>query len=60
MMLGVQRPGVTIALALLQNRGIVSLARGVIVIRDRQSLEMFAGRFYGTSESEQKRLLGRA
>jgi CRP-like cAMP-binding protein len=58
MMLSVRRPGVTVALSLLQARGVLNVKRGVILIIDRQGLEKIAAKFYGVAESETERLLG--
>jgi len=35
-MLGVRRPGVTVALQLLEGRGLIRATRGEIAVRDRQ------------------------
>ena len=58
MMLSVRRPGVTVALSLLQTRGVLNVKRGIILIIDRQGLEKIAAKFYGVAESEAERLLG--
>ncbi|MES1156571.1 MAG: Crp/Fnr family transcriptional regulator [Alphaproteobacteria bacterium] len=58
MMLGVRRPGVTMALKPLEERGLIDAQRGVIVILDRKGLEENAGDFYGVPEAELKRLFG--
>ena len=55
-MLGVRRPGVTVALADLQAAGFVSLRRGVVVIQDRDGLLRLADRYYGTAEAELDRI----
>lgn len=58
MMLGVRRPGVTIALNLLEKQGIIQSTRGVTVIVDREALEECANGSYGTPEAEFQRLFG--
>ena len=58
MMLGVHRPGVTIALSLLSKRGMIAIGRGAITITDRSSLQKFAGGYYGDAENEERKLLG--
>jgi CRP-like cAMP-binding protein len=58
MMLGVRRPGVTEALDQLEKQHIVSKRRGIIVIRDRETLEAIAGGGYGLAEAEYERLIG--
>lgn len=55
-MLGVQRPGITLALASLQDKGLVVAARGKITLVDRSGLERLAGALYGLAEAEMKRL----
>ncbi len=55
-MLGVRRPGVTIALQRLEALGLIEAARGVITLTDRKKTLAFAGEFYGVPEAEYKRL----
>ena len=57
-MLGVRRPGVTIALNPLVSRGFVQTSRGVISIVDREGLEAAANGAYGAPEAEFRRLFG--
>jgi len=57
-MLGVRRPGVTIALNLLEARGFIRTHRGVISIVDRKGLEENANGAYGAPEAEFQRLFG--
>jgi CRP-like cAMP-binding protein len=57
-MLGVRRPGVTVALQKLQVSGLVTTHRNAIEIQDRAGLEALAGGFYGVAEAEQERLTG--
>lgn len=45
-MLGVRRPGVTVALGVLEERGLIRAERGEIAILDRQGLEQAANGFY--------------
>jgi CRP-like cAMP-binding protein len=45
-MLGVTRPGVTVAVQLLERDGKITRTRGTIVIRDRKALEKLAGATY--------------
>lgn len=56
MMLGVRRPGVTMALNALEQRGLIDTQRGAIAIADRKGLEEHAGSFYGVPEGEYRRL----
>ena len=56
LMLGVRRPGVTLALNLLERQGVISLRRGVITIVDRKGLEKVSKGAYGVPESEYRRL----
>ena len=51
-MLGVWRPGVTIALNLLENDGLVRRKRASITIIDRKGLERRSDGVYGLAESE--------
>ena len=58
LMLGVRRPGVTVALKLLEEAGVLRARRGVIAITDRRGLERLSDRTYGVAEAEYRRLLG--
>jgi hypothetical protein len=58
-MLGVRRAGVTVALNLLEARGLVRGERGTVVILDRKGLIEMTNGFYGTPEAEARRLFGR-
>jgi CRP-like cAMP-binding protein len=58
LMLGVRRPGVTVALKMLEEAGLVRARRGVISITDRKGLERLADGAYGVPEAEYRRLLG--
>jgi hypothetical protein len=57
-MLGVRRPGVTVAIKLLEEGGFLRARRGIISIIDRRGLEQLADRTYGVAEAEYRRLLG--
>jgi len=59
MMLGVRRPGVTVALHILEGMQIIRAKRGVITVLDREKLEGLADEAYGLSEAEYARLIGR-
>ena len=58
-MLSVRRPGVTVALHILEGERLIGSSRGRVTIRDRQGLEIFAGDTYGKPEDEYGRLIGR-
>lgn len=58
MMLGVRRPGVTIALQLLVQAGLIQVRRGIITIIDRDGLVDASGGAYGVPEAEFQRLFG--
>jgi CRP-like cAMP-binding protein len=58
LMLGVNRPGVTIALNAMADRGLTSPTRAVISVLDRKGLEKIAGGLYGVPEAEYARLTG--
>jgi CRP-like cAMP-binding protein len=60
LMLGVRRTGVTLALHLLEGRGLIHSTRGRIVIADRAGLEETAGGSYGIPEAEYQRLMSQA
>lgn len=57
-MLGVRRPGVTVALHILEGKGLVRSKRGAIIIRDREGLIELADGAYGMPENEYRRLMG--
>jgi CRP-like cAMP-binding protein len=57
MMLGVQRPSVSVAAGALQTAGFIRYARGVVTIRDRLGLEAHSCECYGVSRREFDRLL---
>jgi CRP-like cAMP-binding protein len=58
MMLGVRRPGVTVAAQSLQADGIITYNHGTMTIVDRKGLEAVACECYRTLLEETKRLLG--
>jgi CRP-like cAMP-binding protein len=60
LMLGVRRPGVTVALNALGRAGLILANRGVITIVDRNGLKKSAKDSYGTPEAELQRLFGRS
>jgi len=60
LMLGVRRPGVTIALHRLEDLGLVASKRGVTEILNRDGLRKYAKGLYGVPEAEYERLFGRA
>jgi CRP-like cAMP-binding protein len=57
-MLVVRRAGVTVAMHMLEGRGLIRGARGMILIRDRDGLIEIADGFYGLPEAEYRRLIG--
>lgn len=57
-MLGVHRPGVTIAVNLLEKDGLIRASRGVITVTDRLGLEKLSDGAYGKAEAEFQRLFG--
>lgn len=56
-MLGVRRPGVTLALSLLEKSGLITVGRGVVTMHDRAGLEEASNGAYGAAEAEMRRLL---
>ena len=58
LMLGVRRAGVTVALDLLENDGLIRRSRGVILIFDREGLEATANDIYVDPEVETRRIMG--
>lgn len=57
-LLGVRRPGVTVAINELEGRGLLKATRTLITIVDRKGLRQAANGFYGIPEAEYRRLLG--
>jgi CRP-like cAMP-binding protein len=58
LMLGVRRPGVTVALHSLEQDGLIRARRGVISILDRKGLVERSNGSYGAAEAEFRRLFG--
>jgi CRP-like cAMP-binding protein len=58
-MLGVRRPGVTVAIQILEGKGLIRASRGAVVIRDREGLIALADGSYGIPEGEYERLVGK-
>lgn len=59
MMLGVQRPGVSIAAGGLQRAGLITYKRGAVAILDAAGLKDRSCECYGVSKKEFDRLLGK-
>src|SRR5688572_2185576 len=59
-MLGVQRPGVTIAMGELEGLGLIKAARGRVSILDRPRLMKLTNGTYGVAEAQYERLFGAA
>ena len=60
MMLGVRRPGVTIAVQTLEANRLIRAKRGGITVLDRAGLQEVAGDAYGVSEAEYASVMGQA
>jgi CRP-like cAMP-binding protein len=58
LMLGVRRPGVTIAAGILQRAGLIHYSRGRMAVTDRPGLEAASCECYHTVRHEFARLLG--
>jgi len=58
LMLGVRRPGVTVAIQALEARGAVISRRGTIVVVDHSLLVDIAGDCYGVTEDAYRRVIG--
>ncbi|MGH9424426.1 MAG: helix-turn-helix domain-containing protein, partial [Thermoanaerobaculia bacterium] len=56
-MLGVRRPGVTVAMGFLAKAGLVAYGRGNIRVVDRPGLEKVACECYRTIRARQARLM---
>jgi hypothetical protein len=57
-MLGVRRPGVTLALSILVRQGLIRTSRGFIFITDWRGLEKSSNGAYGVPEAEFQRMFG--
>jgi CRP-like cAMP-binding protein len=57
-MLSVRRPGVTVALHMLEGGGMIQARRGRVTVLDRSRLERTARGAYGIPEAEYRRLIG--
>lgn len=57
-MLGVRRPGVTLALKILEKSMVISTSRGGIAIKSRAGLKRAANGAYGVAEAEFDRVVG--
>jgi CRP-like cAMP-binding protein len=57
LMMGVRRAGVTEALHELVRKDLITARRGEITVVDRDGIAKLAGHYYGTPESEYRRLL---
>ena len=58
LMLGVRRPGVTVALHILEGHGLIRSTRGTIEVLDRDGLVEQCDGIYGIPEAECERLTG--
>lgn len=58
-MLGVRRPGVTVALQLLEQKGLICTHRGAVTVVDRDGLLEKANGAYGLPEAELRRLMAK-
>ena len=58
LMLGANRPGVTMAIRTLEEAGVIRAGRGRITVLDRARLEDAAGDSYGIPEAEYGRIIG--
>jgi CRP-like cAMP-binding protein len=58
LMIGVRRSGVTLAVAVLESRGLLRARRGTLQILHREGLVEAAGDSYGLAEREYRRLRG--
>ena len=58
LLLGVRRPGVTVALHDLEGRGLIRANRSLVKIIDRDGLRLASNGFYGIPEAEYDRSIG--
>ena len=56
-MLGVRRPGVTVALHILEGRGLIRSKRTQVIVIDREGLEELANGSYGVPEAQYRRIM---
>jgi CRP-like cAMP-binding protein len=56
-MLAVRRAGVTEAVHVLEDNGLITCKRGIVIVLNRKGLEKIAGKFYGFPEKEYRRLV---
>jgi hypothetical protein len=56
-MLAVRRAGVTVAVNVLEDKGLIQCSRGVVTVLNRKALSRWRGSFYGFPEMEYRRLL---
>jgi CRP-like cAMP-binding protein len=56
-MLGVRRPGVTVAMGILEKAGLIAHGRGTITVADREGLEKVSCECYRTIRERQKTLI---
>lgn len=59
-MLGVRRPGITVATQILESTGMIRATRGRITVLNREMLKKLAGDSYGSAETEHPRPLAAA
>lgn len=60
LMLGVRRPGVTVATHVLEGEHMIKARRGMITVLDRDKLKKTADSAYGMAEAEYERVIGLA
>jgi CRP-like cAMP-binding protein len=58
LLLGVRRPGVTVATHFLEGEGMIRARRGLITVLNRDKLKTKANGSYGLAEAEYERLIG--
>jgi phosphopantothenate synthetase len=56
-MLGVRRPGVTVAMGILEKAGLIAHGRGNITVVNRAGLEKASCECYGTIRARQAKLI---
>jgi Mn-dependent DtxR family transcriptional regulator len=57
MMLGMRRPGVTVAVQTLEGNGLIRAKRGRIAVLNRAGLEAVADEAYGLAEAEYAKVM---